>query len=156
MRRRVVPAQMSAAQMSAEELAQASGDPADEETQETAEARAATVARVGADDPAVVTVNWFNAHPADAEIVARCGALEGNAHVRELNLRGNSKLTEAVLEAVSNSRLGTVDVRHPPAAQGLWCLLPHHRAQDSWLGDVHRHHRRERADEGTRCQQAHG
>ena len=100
-----------AAQMSAEELAQASGDPGDHTTQKTPEARAATVARVRADDPAVVKVNWFVAEPTDAEVVALCAALEGNTHVQELRLDSNSKLTEvafqAVLEAVPKSRLSS-------------------------------------------------
>jgi len=112
------PAQAAAqaAQMSAEELAQASGDPADNYTQDIPEARAATIARVRADDPAVVTVNWRIIEPDDAEVVALCAALDGSTHVQELNLSNNDKLTEvafqAVLEVVPKSRLGTVNVEN--------------------------------------------
>ena len=112
------PAQAAAqaAQMSAEELAQASGDPADNYTQDIPEARAATIARVRADDPAVVTVNWRIIEPDDAEVVALCAALDGSTHVQELNLSNNDKLTEvafqAVLGVVPKSRLGTVNVEN--------------------------------------------
>jgi hypothetical protein len=101
-------------QMSAEELARTSGDTSDSQMQNSMETRFATVARVQADDPAVVEVSWGFTHPSDDEVVALCAALEENTHVRMLDLRFNDKLTEptfqALLEAVPKSHLGTVNV----------------------------------------------
>ena len=63
----------------------------------TPQARAATVARVGANDPQVTEVDWGLCadQVTDAEVQALAAKLAGNTHVLEIQLDHAGELTDA-------------------------------------------------------------
>ena len=69
----------------------------------TPQARAATVARVEANDPQVTVVNWglcTAVKVTDAEVQALAAKLAGNTHVLEIALYGADELTDAGARAL--------------------------------------------------------
>jgi Ca2+-binding EF-hand superfamily protein/RNA-binding protein YhbY len=90
-------------------------DPAKASSQTSPDARRNTIARVNANDSDVHTVNWSEVGVDDGELKSLATALDGNPHVRKIDIRYNCRLTDdaakELLLALSKCQVTKVDMR---------------------------------------------